>query len=123
MLVGFSDVVANTGAVGSWHTGPLAHDANQLAAMPSLHMAWAAWCAVVIWQLSPRVWVRALAVLYPCVTCLAVLGTGNHFVLDILAGLATAALALALASVWSGAPARTFSAAGAAGDYPLDAGS
>jgi hypothetical protein len=114
MLVGFSDVVANTGAVGSWHTGPLAHDADQLAAMPSLHMAWAAWCAVVIWQLSPRVWVRALAVLYPCVTCLAVLGTGNHFVLDILAGLATAALALALASVWSGAPARTFSAAGAA---------
>ncbi len=96
MLVGFSDVVANTGAVGSWHTGPLAHDANQLAAMPSLHMAWAAWCALVIWQLSERVWVRVLAVLYPCVTCLAVLGTGNHFVLDILAGLATAALAFAL---------------------------
>ncbi len=96
MLVGFSDVVANTGAVGSWHTGPLAHDANQLAAMPSLHMAWAAWCALVIWQLSERVWVRALAVLYPCVTCLAVLGTGNHFMLDILAGLATAALAFAL---------------------------
>jgi hypothetical protein len=140
MLVGFSDVVANTGAVGSWHTGPLASDANQLAAMPSLHMAWAAWCAVVIWQmtkkvegpglavfdlpacapsgvrhpLSPRTWVRVLAVLYPCVTCLAVLGTGNHFVLDILAGLATAALALALVAVWSGAPARTFSAAGAA---------
>ncbi len=116
MLAGFADVVANTGAVGSWHTGPLASDANQLAAMPSLHMAWAAWCGLVIWQmtkkvegpssvvfdrlrhpLSPRVWVRVLAVLYPCVTCLAVLGTGNHFVLDILAGLATAALAVVLA--------------------------
>jgi hypothetical protein len=97
MLAGFADVVANTGAVGSWHTGPLASDANQLAAMPSLHMAWAAWCALVIWQLSSRVWVRVLAVLYPCVTCLAVLGTGNHFVLDILAGLATAALAVVLA--------------------------
>ncbi|MFI5009381.1 MAG: phosphatase PAP2 family protein [Solirubrobacterales bacterium] len=97
MLAGFTDVVANTGAVGSWHTGPLAHDANQLAAMPSLHMAWAAWCGLVLWQLSPRVWVRAPAVLYPCLTCLAVLGTGNHFVLDILAGLATAALAVVLA--------------------------
>ncbi len=86
MLAGFIDVVANTGAVGSWHTGPLAHDANQLAAMPSLHMAWAAWCALVIWQMTPRVWVRTLAVLYPCLTCLAVLGTGNHFVLDIVAG-------------------------------------
>jgi PAP2 superfamily len=97
MLAGFADVVANTGAVGSWHTGALASDANQLAAMPSLHMAWAAWCALVIWQLSARVWVRVLAVLYPCVTCLAVLGTGNHFVLDIVAGLATAALAVVLA--------------------------
>jgi hypothetical protein len=96
MLGGFSDIVANTGTVGSWHTGPLAHDANQLAAMPSLHMAWAAWCGVVVWRLTERRWIRALAVLYPCVTCLAVLGTGNHFLLDILAGLATAALAFAL---------------------------
>ncbi len=110
MLVGFSDVVANTGAVGSWHTGALASDANQLAAMPSLHMAWAAWCALVIWQLSERLWVRALAVLYPCLTCLAVLGTGNHFVLDILAGLATAALAVVLAK----GLARALPAAGSA---------
>jgi PAP2 superfamily len=96
MLAGFVDVVANTGAVGSWHTGPLAHDANQLAAMPSLHMAWAAWCGLVLWQLSPRLWVRVLAVAYPCVTCFAVLATGNHFVLDVFAGLVTAALAVAL---------------------------
>lgn len=114
MLAGFTDVVANTGAVGSWHTGALAHDANQLAAMPSLHMAWAGWCALVIWQLSPRVWVRVLAVLYPCVTCLAVLGTGNHFVLDILAGLATAALAVALAAVVTRVSARALPAAGTA---------
>ena len=46
MLDGFTDVVASTGAFGSWHTGALASQANQLAAMPSLHMAWAAWCAL-----------------------------------------------------------------------------
>ena len=91
---GFSDVVAATHAFGSWHTGALASAANQLAAMPSLHMAWAAWCGVALWRLSPRVWVRAAAVLYPCMTAFAVLATGNHYVLDLLAGLATLAVAM-----------------------------
>jgi hypothetical protein len=35
-----------------------------------------------------------LAVLYPCLTAFAVLATGNHFLLDILAGLAALALAV-----------------------------
>ncbi|HEY7952399.1 MAG TPA: phosphatase PAP2 family protein [Solirubrobacteraceae bacterium] len=96
MLKGFSDVVASTGVFGEWHSGALASTANQLAAMPSLHMAWAAWCGVVIWKLSSRVWVRALALLYPCVTCVAVLATGNHFLLDVFGGVAAAALAFAL---------------------------
>ena len=52
MLKGFTDVVASTGAFGSWHTGALASDANQLAAMPSLHMAWAAWCTLAVWQMT-----------------------------------------------------------------------
>ncbi len=91
---GFSDVVAATHAFGSWHTGALASAANQLAAMPSLHMAWAAWCAVALWRLSVRVWVRAVAVLYPCMTALAVLATGNHYLLDVLAGLATLVVAM-----------------------------
>jgi hypothetical protein len=93
---GFTDVVASTHAFGSWHAGSLASDADQLAAMPSLHIAWAAWCTLVLWRLSPRAWVRAPAVLYPCVTTVAVLATANHYLLDVLAGLATAALAVAL---------------------------
>jgi hypothetical protein len=93
---GFSDVVASTHAFGSWHTGPLASAANQLAAMPSLHMAWAAWCAVVLWRLSARRWIRGLALLYPCMTALAVLATGNHYVLDVLAGLATLVVAMGI---------------------------
>ncbi|HEY2592858.1 MAG TPA: phosphatase PAP2 family protein [Chloroflexota bacterium] len=91
---GFSDVVSQTHAFGSWHTGALASAANQLAAMPSLHMAWAAWCAVVLWRLSRGVWVRGVALLYPCMTAFAVLATGNHYVLDVLAGLATLAAAM-----------------------------
>ena len=114
MLAGFSDVVADTGAFGSWHTGSLAHAANQLAAMPSLHMAWAVWCSLVMWRLSAKPWVRVTAILYPCLTCVAVLATGNHFLLDVFAGLATTALAVALA--------RAFPVASSAAAYVIDAG-
>ncbi len=102
MLVhaGFSDVVAFTHAFGSWHTGSLASAANQLAAMPSLHLAWAAWCALALWRISDRLRVRALAVVYPVLTTLAVLSTGNHFLADVLAGLLTAALAVVLVEGW-----------------------
>ncbi len=93
---GFDDVVASTGALGGWHTGPLAAAANQFAALPSLHMAWAVWCSLVMWSLSERLWVRVVALVYPCVTCVAVLATGNHYLLDVLAGVATAALAALL---------------------------
>ncbi len=91
---GFTDVVAATHAFGSWHTGDLAAHANQLAAMPSLHIAWAAWCTLALWRLSSQRLVRALALLHPCLTALAVLATGNHFVLDIAGGLLTLAVAV-----------------------------
>jgi hypothetical protein len=102
MLPGFVDVVASTHAIGSWHTGALASQANQLAAMPSLHIAWAVWSTVVVWRISRRRWLRALAVVYPFVTSFAVLSTGNHFVLDILGGLATIALSLMLVRFFEG---------------------
>jgi hypothetical protein len=97
ILHGFTDVVAASGALGSWHTGSLASEANQYAAMPSLHIAWAAWCTIAIWQITRRPWVRALAVVYPCLTAVAVLATGNHFLLDLVGGLATLGLSVAIA--------------------------
>jgi PAP2 superfamily len=96
MLKGYTDVVASTHAFGGWHTGALASQANQLAAMPSLHIAWAVWCTIAVWRITERRWVRVLAVLYPCVTSLAVLATGNHFLLDIVAGLVAIALAVGI---------------------------
>ena len=59
---------------------------NQFAAMPSLHCAWAAWCGIVVFLLVRRTWVRVLAVLYPLTTFVAVMATGNHYLLDIVAG-------------------------------------
>ncbi len=102
MLAGFTDVVASTHAFGSWHTGALASQANQVAAMPSLHMAWAGWCTLALWRSSRRAWIRVLALLYPCMTALAVLATGNHFLLDIVGGL----LVLGLSVLLVGSPDR-----------------
>ncbi|MEA2215177.1 MAG: hypothetical protein QOK19_738 [Solirubrobacteraceae bacterium] len=96
MLDGFTDVVAASHAVGSWHTGALASNANQLAAMPSLHIAWAAWCVVAVWRLTSRPAIRALGVIYPFLTGFAVLATGNHYVLDIVGGAILAAAAVAI---------------------------
>ncbi len=99
MLDGFTDVIASSHALGSWHTGALASDANQFAAMPSLHLAWAVWCSIAVWRVTSRPALRALGVAYPFVTALAVLATGNHYLLDVLAGaLLTALVATA---VWA----------------------
>jgi hypothetical protein len=92
--VGFSDVVASSNTFGSWHTGALASSADQLAAMPSLHIAWACWCGLALWRLSSRRAVRALAVFYPCLTAVVVCATGNHFLFDVLGGVAAIALAV-----------------------------
>lgn len=100
----YVDVVADTHAFGSWHTGTLATAANQLAAMPSLHIAWAAWSSLALWRIlggygsrwAPAVW------LYPVVTTFAVLATGNHFLLDAVAGLATMVVCTVVGDRWQG---------------------
>lgn len=90
---GFVDVVAVTHAWGSWQTNAMASQANELAAMPSLHMAWACWTALSVWRMLPgRRW-RALVVVYPLLTAVIVMATGNHFLLDVVAGVLTFLLA------------------------------
>lgn len=60
--------------------------ADQYAAMPSLHVAWAVWVALALVVAFPRTRLRHLAWLYPIATVLVVLGTGNHFLADTVAG-------------------------------------
>ncbi len=101
---GFVDVMRATSSWGWWSTsGSPGPDmvSNQFAAMPSLHCAWAAWCGIVVFALVRRTWVRVLAVLYPLVTFVSVMATGNHYLLDVVAGLAV--LAFAAAVVFLGA--------------------
>ncbi len=97
-----ADVVAVTHAFGSWHSGTLASvsNANQLAAMPSVHVAWALWSAWALWRVFRSRRGAALVWAYPALTTLVVLGTGNHFVVDVLAGVAVTVLAMVVAD-WS----------------------
>ncbi|RBY85159.1 phosphatase PAP2 family protein [Blastococcus sp. TF02A-26] len=86
---GFVDVMSQTAGWGWWPaSGAPASDAisNQFAAMPSLHCAWALWCGVVLFVMVRRTWVRVLGVLYPLSTFFVVMGSGNHFLLDVVAG-------------------------------------
>jgi hypothetical protein len=94
--LGYHDVIATSHALLSWHSGVLVHDADQLAAMPSLHVAWAAWCGLALWQLYRRRAVAVLAIAYPLLTAFVVIATGNHYLLDVLAGFATVLAALAV---------------------------
>ena len=95
--LGYVDVIAASHALVSWSSGALVHDADQLAAMPSLHIAWAIWSSLSLWLLLRRRIVALLAIAYPLMTALVVMGTGNHYVLDVVAGAATVPLAFALA--------------------------
>ena len=118
--------VASTHAVISWDSAALTHDADQFAAMPSLHIAWASWSALALWQLTRRRALRVIAVLHVAITAFVVVATGNHYLVDVIAGGATAALGVAIqqgaarllaARRARGAPpARTGRLAGALGD-------
>ncbi len=96
---GFIDVVAVTHALGSWQSSAMASQANELAAMPSLHMAWACWSTAAVWQMLAGRRVRFVFLLYPMMTALVVMATANHFLLDVVAGLATAGAAAGLAAL------------------------
>ncbi|GAA2090213.1 phosphatase PAP2 family protein [Streptomyces albiaxialis] len=99
---GFTDTMALYSDYGWWGTEASAPRGlggltNQFAAMPSLHVGWALWCGAALWRLGPRAaWCRALAVAYPLATCLTVLGTANHYLLDAVAGAAVMGLGLLL---------------------------
>ncbi|MGB5759061.1 MAG: phosphatase PAP2 family protein [Acidimicrobiales bacterium] len=67
---------------------PGSGSANQFAAMPSMHVAWAILAGYSLWTFNLLRGVRALAIIHPIATVIVVLATGHHFVTDVVIGAA-----------------------------------
>lgn len=71
--------------------------ANELAAMPSFHVGWLALAGYVVHRVTRSAVLRVLCVLVPATMAYAVVATGNHWVLDLLAGVVVAFVGLLVA--------------------------
>ncbi|WP_405161161.1 phosphatase PAP2 family protein [Nocardia sp. NBC_01499] len=91
---GFVDLAAVHGqsVYGSAESGGLS---NQFAAMPSLHVGWALLLAVAVVAATRTRW-RWLALAHPTLTTLIVVGTGNHYWLDVYVAIGLLAVAALL---------------------------
>lgn len=91
----FVDTVADVSGI-DLDSGAVAQLYDPLAAMPSIHVAYAVVTSAGIAEASDSAALRALAPAYPPLVAAVVFVTANHYVLDAIAGAAVAALALRL---------------------------
>jgi membrane-associated phospholipid phosphatase len=89
---GFPDTLSNFGGLNHG-SGLIELAGNPYAAMPSLHAADALIVGVSLAAVCRHWWSRAIWLLWPAWVWFAVMASGNHFWLDILAGIAVALLA------------------------------
>ena len=70
---------------------------NQYAAFPSLHLGWNVIVGIVLLMTTAHLAVRLFAVISPLAMGFAVIATANHFVLDVVGGIAVVIVGLAVA--------------------------
>jgi hypothetical protein len=101
-LPGIADIVAEHDVLGSTASRDTGNGQNHYSAMPSLHVAWSAWCAYAVWSAlrasHPRL--ALVAWVFPLVMAADVLTTGNHYVLDVVGSCVLLAVSIAAASGW-----------------------
>ena len=88
----FVDSLSEFGGLWSFDSGTMQAISNQWAAMPSLHLAWAAWCVYALYPILRRKVSRSILLTYPLLTLFTIVVTGNHYWIDGIAGLLTLAL-------------------------------
>ncbi len=99
--------------------------ADQLSAMPSVHVGWALFIAFVVIKVSTSRW-RWLILLHPLVTSIVVVATANHFWLDGIVAGGILALAVPVASLpepWLAARRARLRPTGELADSPVPADS
>ena len=92
---GFTDTMAQWSSAGWWGEAASAPQgmegfSNQYAAVPSLHVGWAVWVALVLDRPGRRILSRLAIWSYPAVMTLVVMATANHYFFDAMAGAACA---------------------------------
>jgi hypothetical protein len=86
----FVDIAVRTGVAHATSTSA----PNPYAAMPSLHTGWAMWVFIVGFSVARALWARLLFVLHGLLTVVVIVATGNHYLLDVVGGIAVALVAL-----------------------------
>jgi hypothetical protein len=84
---GYIDTVARYGGWISFGNDGYKDVSNQYAAMPSMHIGWSTWTALVLVPLVRRRWAKVLAALYPVATLFCIIVTANHYWIDGVGGL------------------------------------
>jgi hypothetical protein len=102
---GYVDILSLHSDVGWWAADASAPKGmgqltNELAAFPSLHAGWALWVALVVRRNTRNPWLRGLAWLHAATTAIVVIGTGNHWILDVAVGWAVVIVAMWLVDPW-----------------------
>src|SRR5919197_1082072 len=91
--LGFLDTLDSFGGLNHG-SGLIELAANPYAAMPSLHAADALIVGIVLASVSRHAWTKAIWLLWPAWVWFAVMATGNHFWLDVVAGILRAGVAM-----------------------------
>ncbi len=108
MVAGYPDILSLHASAGWWGSDAsapkgMAGFTNELAAFPSLHAGWSLWVALATHRWARRPTVRLAGWLHAGVTALVVVGTANHWVLDVVGGWLVVIVSWALATAhWEG---------------------
>ncbi|HEX7310766.1 MAG TPA: phosphatase PAP2 family protein [Gaiellaceae bacterium] len=84
--VGLTDTLRSFSGIdiGSPHSSPFS---NPVAAVPSLHAGFALGVAYGVVKYARPAWMKVLGVVYPLLVVLTIVVTGNHFIVDAIAGM------------------------------------
>src|SRR2546421_6178075 len=93
--LGFADTLSQFASLNHG-SGLVNFVANPYAAMPSLHAADALIVGLVLFAVCRNVFAKAIWLIWPGWVWFSVMATGNHFWLDVLAGVFVALVALAV---------------------------
>ena len=85
---GYVDTLAKYPTFWSFNSGAVSKISNQFAAMPSVHCAWAGWCALVLVPRVKHTSAKVLAAIYPLFTMTVIVLTANHYIVDAFGGFA-----------------------------------